>query len=204
MAFYLANRTLNISETLSYTMSDQLIEKGTLLLAEPFLADQTFARTVILICEHNETGTVGFILNNKTEYHLPDVLEDLSDADQDLYIGGPVQQNTLHYLHRVGPIIQNAYQVNAHIYWGGNFDQLKVNTTFQTIDPQDIRFFLGYTGWGPGQLQQEIDDKTWMAFSGLDFDFFDTPPNELWRAILKEMGGKYREMANYPKDPNLN
>ncbi len=180
------------------------VDRGTLLLADPFLSDGTFDRSVILICEHNETGTMGFILNNKTEYHLPDVLEDLSDANQDLYIGGPVQQNTLHYLHRIGPVIQNAFQVTNHIYWGGNFDQLKVNAQLKTIDPGDIRFFLGYTGWGKGQLEAEIADGTWLAFNGHEFDFFDIPPKELWRSVLKEMGGKYREMANYPKDPNMN
>lgn len=186
-------------------MSDQsIISQGTLLLAEPFLSDGVFDRSVILICEHNESGTVGFVLNNKTEYHLPDILEDLSDSNHDLYIGGPVQQNTLHYLHRLGELIDGAYQVNNHIYWGGNFDQLKLNTELQTVVPQDIRFFLGYTGWAPEQLEQEIKEGTWIVCNGYEFDFFDITPKDLWRTILKEMGGKYKAMANYPIDPNLN
>lgn len=181
----------------------QEITKGTLLLAEPFLADGNFDRSVILVCEHNAEGTIGFILNRKTEYHLPDVLDQIGDQQMDLFIGGPVQQNTLHYLHRI-PALENAFQVNPYIYWGGSFDQLKVNIELQTLDVADIRFFLGYSGWSAGQLEEEIKAETWIVVNGYDFDFFDYEPNELWQLILKHLGGKYRELANYPKDPRWN
>ena len=180
------------------------ISRGTLLLAEPFLADGHFDRSVILVCEHNENGTIGFILNRRTEYHLPDVLDDVTEQELDLYIGGPVQQNTLHYLHRVGPVLENAMEVNDHIYWGGNFDQLRMNLKVQTLAPEDIRFFLGYSGWSAGQLDQEVAEETWIVVNDFVIDFFDYDPQELWQLILKHLGGHYRELANYPKDPRLN
>lgn len=185
-------------------MTPTEIKKGTLLLAEPFLADGNFDRSVIMICEHNDAGSLGFILNRKTPYQLPDVLQGLNGQDMDLYIGGPVQQNTLHYLHRIGQTIENAFALNEAIYWGGNFDQLKLNISLGTLDPNDIRFFLGYSGWSEGQLEQEVADETWIVVNDFELDFFEYAPDDLWQVIMKHLGGKYREMANYPKDPRLN
>ena len=94
-------------------------KKGDLLISEPFLADPNFERTVIFLCEHNEEGSFGFILNKRSLLRLDEVLEDLPEAEVDLYVGGPVQQNSLHFLHQASSVIDGGVEIVPGISWGG-------------------------------------------------------------------------------------
>jgi putative transcriptional regulator len=185
-----------------------LLIKGRLLISEPFLGDPNFERTVVLLCEHNEEGSFGFVLNKNTEVNLKDALAEIDEVDNAegirLYLGGPVEQNTLHFIHRVGESIEGSIRICEGIYWGGNYEQVKLMIQTGILAEADIRFFIGYSGWGVGQLQGEIEEDTWIIADTTSEMVFDTPSDKLWREVLKSMGGKYRELANYPTDPRLN
>lgn len=188
-------------------MARHNLDKGYLLIAEPFLGDTNFERTVILLCEHDKNGSLGFILNQKTTFELKDVIEDVeenNDINQPLFIGGPVQQNTLHFIHRLGTQIEDSVEISEGLYWGGNYEQITRLLTLGKIQAKDIRFFLGYSGWSQGQLENELTQNSWIMSEAETTFIFDTTPDQFWRSILKKMGGKHKALANYPIDPRLN
>ncbi|MEM6842361.1 MAG: YqgE/AlgH family protein [Bacteroidota bacterium] len=179
--------------------------KGDLLLSEPFLADPNFERSVILLCEHNSDGSFGFVLNKESDLQLSDALDEVQSYNQNLYVGGPVQHNTLHFLHRIYPPFSGSEPVVNDIFWGGDFDELLSLINTRQISPADIKFFAGYSGWEPGQLENEIAEDTWIIHQqATSNQIFDTPATQLWQEILRSMGGKYRMFSNYPIDPRLN
>lgn len=187
--------------------SDTLIEpsKGDLLISEPYLPDPNFERTVILICEHDENGTIGFVLNRKAQVGLQDVVDQLKGHESDLLIGGPVQQDTLHFIHRNDHLADTSNEILENVWWGHNFDDLLGLISAGLVDNSEIRFFLGYSGWSPGQLMDELKTKSWIVMKNVKSEMiFDWDNHELWKACLKSMGGKYKLISNYPKDPRLN
>jgi len=191
---------------MDFFVTDQLIEpeKGDLLISEPYLPDPNFERTVVYLCEHDENGTFGFVLNKKAQVQVSDVLDEVS-YEADLYIGGPVQQDTLYYIHRDKGLSDSSVLVKNDIFWGGNYDILLERLNTKSIFSEDIRFFLGYSGWAPDQLIDEMKAKSWIVLKGATQEMiFDWDNQELWKECLKTMGGKYRLMSNYPKDPRMN
>lgn len=179
--------------------------KGDLLISEPFLPDPNFERSVILICEHNDEGSLGFVLNKPTGHRLDDVIEEVGSFENDLYQGGPVQLDTLHFIHRVSGLIHKGINLKNDFYWGGDFEQLLSLINTHQLKPEDIKFFLGYSGWSPGQLEDELNEDSWIVYKQTNsYDVFDSSAQDLWRKVLKNMGGKYRMFSNYPTDPRLN
>lgn len=175
------------------------------MISEPFLPDPNFERTVIIICQHNEEGSFGFVLNKPSVMKFDEVLKDIGDFGETLYVGGPVQQDTLHFIHRAGDLIEGGVEISEDVYWGGNFETLKVLIENKQINPDDFKFFLGYSGWGSGQLLDELKADSWIISPGATHErIFDYEPERLWRDVLKEMGGRYRMFSNYPDDPRLN
>lgn len=178
-------------------------EKGRLLISEPFLNDPNFERTVVLLCEHNQDGSFGFVLNKQSIVKMNDVLSDLA-VDREAFIGGPVQQDTIHYLHRIAQLPE-AIPIVDSIYWGGDFESLQSGLDIGTIQETDVRFFLGYSGWGAGQLEEEIKGDSWIVCDYINSELlFDTTPDQMWRQALSNMGGRFTIYSNYPIDPNLN
>lgn len=178
--------------------------KGKALIAEPFLGDPNFERSVILLCEHNDEGSFGFVLNQSTQITLQSVIAEDIYKEILLNIGGPVERNTLHFIHRLGEKIEDTVQISKDLYWAGNFEQVLSLLNLGKIEEKDIRFFLGYSGWSEGQLINEINENVWIV-TDIAADFiFDTSPAEFWREILKKLGGDYKIKANYPIDPRLN
>lgn len=179
-------------------------EKGRLLVSEPFLPDPNFERTVVLLCEHNEEGSFGFVLNKPSILKVNEVMEDISLLDNLVYVGGPVQQDTLHFIHR-NAILENAVEIVDHVYWGGSFENLMLLCETHQIAAKDIRFFLGYSGWGPGQLDSELDEDSWIVCDYVTEQLlFDTGPEKMWRKALENLGGRFSVYSNYPVDPRLN
>lgn len=178
---------------------------GHLLLSEPFMADPNFKRTVVLVCEHvEESGTIGFILNRSMEVKVCDALMDFDVVTNELFYGGPVAQDTLHYLHRFGAQIEDSLRISDDIYWGGNFEQIGELLRDGTLNPNHIKFFLGYSGWSAGQLWDEMQEKSWIVANATGNYVFDTPRTELWKKVLKDLGGDHSQIINYPEDPRLN
>ncbi len=179
--------------------------KGLLLVSEPFLTDPNFERSVVLLCEHNEEGSVGFVLNHSSNLVLSDVIDiDAGTPDYELFVGGPVEHQTLHFLHSLGEELEGSTFVCEGVYWGGSFDQLKTMMRDGLVDPDQIRFFIGYSGWSNGQLEKEANWNSWFATPANEEYVFKISEDELWRTVLKQMGGKYKMYANYPLDPRMN
>jgi putative transcriptional regulator len=180
-------------------------QKGDLLISEPFLPDQNFERTVILLCEHNEEGSFGFVLNKQSILKVEEVIEEVEGYNQTLYVGGPVQQNTLHFIHNVPDLEAGSQKIKEDLYWGGDFNTLLNLINSNTISEEEIRFFVGYSGWSNEQLQQEINQNTWMIARDVHASrIFHADPNTLWKNVLQSMGGRFKVYSNYPSDPNLN
>lgn len=184
--------------------SAKQISKGSLLIAKPFLGDPNFERGVILICDHNGQGTFGFVLNQITDLFLGDVLEETIYQDIPLHLGGPVEKNTLHFIHRRPDLITGGTEIMNGVFWGGDFEHLQKLLNLNTILQNDVRFFIGYSGWGEGQLVDEISEDSWIVTRTTSDFLFNTPQSDFWREILRSMGGEYRSIAHYPTDPRLN
>jgi putative transcriptional regulator len=178
--------------------------KGSLLLAEPFMDDPNFKRSVLILCEHNENGTFGLVLSRPLELVLGDVMPDLEYFESRLYYGGPCEQNTMHYLHRYGKLIDDCVNLGNGIFWGGHFEQIKQYILSGDIKPEGIRFYVGFSGWDPQQLNTELDEQSWLVAENTYDYVFSNETDNLWRTILNDLGGDYRQIALYPENPNLN
>jgi putative transcriptional regulator len=192
-------------ELFDYTDKNLIPQKGDLLISEPFLADPNFARTVILLCEHNEEGSFGFVLNKPSSVQLGDAVQEFDGAAFEVFVGGPVQQDTLHFIHRQGDMIEGSIEIRDGLYWGGDFEQLKFLVNENMIKEDDFKFFIGYSGWSEGQLMEEMNLKSWIISRNVNIEqVFDTDTETLWQEVLQMMGGKYKIISNFPVDPRLN
>lgn len=177
---------------------------GILLIADPFLKDPNFIRTVILLCEHQKDGSLGFVINKQIEQTIDELISDMEGLKLPVYYGGPVQMNTIHFLHQYPQLIPDSVKVNNEIYWGGNFESVTALLKNNSIDPKKIKFFIGYSGWGYDQLNGELKEKSWLTVSASQTLVFNTHYNEIWKNSLQKLGGQYEMMINYPIDPQLN
>jgi putative transcriptional regulator len=177
---------------------------GSLLIADPFLKDPNFMRTVVLITEHREDGTIGFVINRQYENTLDELLPEIDGKKLPVYYGGPVQMNTIHFLHRYPNEIPGGIEVMDGIYWGGDFDCVLELINSGQVDPERIRFYIGYSGWSSGQLDVEMEEKTWLTVEATPDLVFHQQAEEIWKDSLKHLGGDYEMMVNFPIDPQLN
>jgi putative transcriptional regulator len=180
------------------------IAAGKILIADPFLRDPNFMRTVIFICEHQQEGSFGFVLNKQYDQVLGELVADLEEAQFPVYFGGPVQLDTIHFLHKVPQLIPNGHEVVDGVYWGGDFEDVVEQIKAGRLTSNDIRFFIGYSGWGEGQLEEEMKEKSWITSEGTQGLIFPDNADETWKLALKQLGGEYVQMVNYPIDPQLN
>jgi putative transcriptional regulator len=131
-------------------------------------------------------------------------MEGLDHVGDVVFVGGPVQQDTLHFLHR-NTHIENAVNVHNEIFWGGDFESLVTQLDVAAVKTDDIRFYLGYSGWGEGQLESELEEDSWIVCDYVtDELLFDTEPTVIWKKALEGMGGRFSMYSNYPVDPRLN
>ncbi|PJJ75082.1 putative transcriptional regulator [Thermoflavifilum aggregans] len=178
---------------------------GTFLIADPFLKDPNFARTVVLLCEHQAEGSFGFVINRPFQQTLNELLPDAEDMQSiPLYFGGPVQPDTVHFIHQYPDLIENSYEVGEGIYWGGNFEQTLELIQMRLIDIRKIKFFIGYSGWGGGQLEAELEEHSWIVSPAYPELVFHGQQEMIWQQSLRELGDEYALMANFPIDPSLN
>lgn len=177
--------------------------KGTILIANPFLKDPNFVRSVIFICENMPEGTFGFVLNQVHPNTLNELIPEI-DSKTIVYKGGPVQPDTLHFLHQYPDLISGGIEVIDGVYWGGNFESLQIHLKVGNLKPDKIKFFVGYSGWMEGQLNFEMKEESWIVASATKTLLFNTPPENIWKESIKHLGGKYELMINFPLDPQLN
>ncbi len=184
-------------------MNIDLLRSGKLLIAQPFLQDTHFARSVVFLCEYGQEGSLGFVLNQPTTVNIGDLLPELYYPSLNVNHGGPVQLDTLHMLHRI-PATIGGVEVNNGVYWGGSFDALQAHGSDGTLNTSDIRLFVGYAGWSPGQLENEIREGSWLVADVTHQVVFDTVPEEVWKAAVLSLGKEFSHLVNMPVNPGLN
>ena len=180
-------------------------ETGSLLLSEPFMLDPNFKRSVVLLAEHNQEGTIGYVMNQKSGYFLEDLIPDLSDAMFPVYVGGPVGNDTLHFIHRCNDRMNSGTEIAKGIYWGGNFETMKLLINSHEVSEDEVRFFLGYSGWELGQLDRELTQNSWLVTNKFNAEFlFAEDEEDLWRNVIKGLGPRYAHIVNFPENPQWN
>ena len=188
----------------NFPASMETLAAGVLLVAEPPMADPNFKRSVILLCEHSFEGSFGLVLNKPSPMQLSEVSGLKLATGLQLGIGGPVQPDTLHFLHPFGEEIEGALPIAEGVWWGGNLESLLQGVEEEQIDALRARFFLGYSGWGAGQLEEEVEEGGWIVLSATDSLVFAEEDDELWRQILRKLGGEYALLSTFPDNPRLN
>jgi len=185
-------------------MDEADLQPGALLVSAPMMEDPNFRRSVVLLCDHQpETGSFGLILNQEIDAQLSDVIEGFFVYDPPLHLGGPVQRDTLHFVHRRSDI-PDGIDLPGGITWGGDFDTVRELAQEGTPSTDDLRFFVGYAGWSPGQLADEMDEEAWIVAPGAGELLFSAESDNLWRSVLRKMGGEYALLSTFPDDPRMN
>ena len=177
---------------------------GILLIAEPFLKDPNFSRTVVFLCDHQDEGSFGFVINRVFGHTLNELMNDLDELKLPVFYGGPVQMDTIHFLHQYPDLIPGSYEVLDGIYWGGDFETALDLLRSGKADSNKIRFFIGYSGWGEGQLKDELKEKSWLLVQATRKIVFPKEISETWKDSLRLLGGDYEMLINFPSDPQLN
>ncbi|PHQ59570.1 MAG: transcriptional regulator [Maribacter sp.] len=180
-------------------------KKGKLLIAEPTLTgDVSFNRSIVLLVEHNKEGSVGFILNKPLEYNINDLVTDIEIPFQ-VYNGGPVEQDNLYFIHKVPDLIDNSFEVADGIFWGGDFEKTVGLINLKVISEEDIRFFMGYSGWSSLQLDQELSSQSWVVVNNeYASAILQKSSAAFWKEKMIELGGNYLLWSNAPENPGLN
>ena len=186
-------------------MISTLPKKGHLLIAEPStLGDVSFNRSVVLLAEHNDEGSIGLILNKPLNYTINDLLPEI-EASFKIYNGGPVEQDNLYFIHNIPEIIPNSVEISNGIYWGGDFETTKHLINTGEINKNNIRFFLGYSGWSVNQLEMEMQENAWIVSeNSLKKKLLSKSSNQFWKEKIIEQGGEYVLFSNAPENPMLN
>ena len=180
-------------------------KKGKLLIAEPSITgDVSFNRSVVLLAAHNKEGSVGFILNKPLAYQIGDLIKEINIPFK-VFNGGPVEQDNLYFIHKVPDLIEGSIEISDGIYWGGDFDKTIELINSKIITEDDIRFFLGYSGWDSLQLDQELSSKSWVIVKNeYQSNIIQKSANAFWQEKMIKLGGEYLIWSNAPENPTLN
>lgn len=179
-------------------------KKGRVLIAEPFLPGNYFSRSVILLVAYSEKGAVGFILNKIVDFPIQDVFPSFPEFDAKVYLGGPVSTDSVYYIHKLGKKLPGSIHVLGDIYWGGDFEELQRQIKIGVVNPSEIRFFLGYSGWEAGQLENELKEDSWLVTDVDETSVMSELESASWADFVKKAGTRYKVWENYPENPTLN
>lgn len=186
-------------------MISEILKKGQLLIAEPsLLGDTSFNRSVILLADHNEEGSVGFIINKPLQFSIRDLVPEIHSKFK-IYNGGPVEQDNLYFIHNVPDLIPNSVEISNGIFWGGDFELTATLINNGIIKKDNIRFFLGYTGWDAQQIEDEIQTNSWIISENSSKNkIIGQSTSNFWKEKILELGGDYLIWSNAPENPVLN
>lgn len=185
--------------------NNALPSRGRILISEPFLRDDTFGRSVILLVDHTTEGSMGLIMNKTLPLTLNHVIREFRKIEEEIlvYKGGPIAPDTLFFIHTLSQIPESL-TVNKGLYLNGNFDAIKNYVTEGNPIRGHIRFFLGYSSWEEDQLEQEIKGNTWLVGKGEIPDLMNERVHKLWKNSLRKLGAKYETWSRFPEIPALN
>jgi len=177
---------------------------GRLLVSEPSLTDRFFSRSVVLLAEHDTEGSFGLIINKPSEIKLSQITDEFPGFDPTIYLGGPVKVENLYFLHTKGEEVAGSLKILDGLYWGGEVGKIKEMIRSKRVTEKDIRFFIGYSGWQPKQLERELTENSWLVLNTSAEEVLKITTENTWRKILVSMGDDYAPWVNYPEDPQMN
>ena len=177
--------------------------KGKLLISEPLMQDDNFHKSVIFLCHHSPKESLGFILNKQASQLLNFYLNDAMSLDFPVFIGGPVDQEMLHFIHSV-PEIAGGEKITEDIYWSGDLEQIVEGIKIGKVTTDNCKFFIGYSGWGIRQLEAEIEMNAWLVAHSNTALVFNTPEKMVWNEAVKSLGKQYAPLLFMPENPELN
>lgn len=196
---------MNINSDIFKIKSNNVLpSRGKILISEPFLRDATFGRSVILLIDHTEEGSMGLVVNKHLPLLLNDIISEFKYLDEiPLHKGGPVATDTLFYLHTL-PDLPGAISISKGLYLNGDFDEIKKYILQGNKVNGHIRFFLGYSGWEREQLSNEIRENTWIVSEEEKSYLMKNETKDMWRKALEKLGSKYETWSRFPQVPTLN
>ena len=180
------------------------LKNGAILLAEPFLQGNYFSRSVVLLADYSEEGAFGVIINKPMEVKVNEVLVDYPELNFPIYLGGPVQKDNIFFIHTLGDIIPDSVEIMDNLYWGGDFEMVKQLIKSNSLNNNNIRFFIGYSGWATNQLDDELKINSWVISRSNTKEIMSNESGKLWKTLVKKLGTDYQDWVNYPINPILN
>jgi len=181
------------------------LKKGNLLISNyTLINDSEFNRSVIYLTRDNDEGSIGFIINKKSSYKLSDLDTEFSDIKVPLYYGGPVGVDTVHFIHKKNDLIISSEKISNKIYWGNDFQDIISLIRNKKITINDVKFFLGYSGWDYGQLKRELNENSWLVLKKFNSNDILNTNKDIWKNKLVSFGDKYKLWSNSPENPNYN
>lgn len=197
----------SIEEIFNLNQKQPLPAKGSLLIAEPFLRESYFRRSAICLIDNSSLyPSMGIVLNNKMRIYLSDIIEDMDTNEKiPLFCGGPVGSDRLYFLHTLGSIIPDSIEIVPGLYINGDFEIVKSYILAGMEIEGNIRFFIGYSGWDKGQLEEELKKHVWAVTDIKDTkDLLQGGGNEYWKRMVRKMGPEYKRWLSCPQQPSLN
>lgn len=177
---------------------------GKILVAEPFMNDYYFKRSVVLLADHSDDGSFGIIVNKPLKLKIQDVHTDIRSFAAPIHLGGPVHNDRIFFTHTLGNEIDGSIEILDGLYWGGDLNQIKSLIAAGVLTPNQVRFYLGYSGWSPNQLNQELKRNSWLVGRVSTTFLLQNPPNELWNKAVESLGSNYAHWTKFPVEPSQN
>jgi len=178
---------------------------GRLLVSEPLLQDAFFGRAVVLLIEHSkEEGTVGVILNKPLDITFNQVVKNSPALNADMFLGGPVATDNVYFIHTFGAEIENSVEISKGLFWGGDIEQVNELINLKVLNPTNIRFYMGYSGWEPTQLESELSLNSWAIVKAPTSEIWKLPAPAMWEAMVGKLGSNYDFWKKMPVDPGMN
>lgn len=196
---------MNIDSDIFKIQSNNVLpSRGKILISEPFLRDATFGRSVVLLIDHTEEGSMGLIINKQLPIFVNDIIKELKYIENiPLYKGGPIATDTLFYLHTLADI-PGAIPISKGLYLNGDFDEIKKYILQGNKVDRYIRFFLGYSGWESEQLSTELKENTWLVSKEENAYLMNGDTKDMWKQALEKLGSKYETWSRFPQVPTFN
>ena len=177
---------------------------GDVLISEPFMNDFYFRRSVILLIDHNEEGSLGVIFNKRLTIPFNEIVQGFPEFKADVYLGGPVETDRIFFIHTIGEMIPDSHLISNGLYWSGNINALKAMIKMDFIKPHEVRFYVGYAGWDGGQLRNELKANTWLVGRFTSKELLSTMPGKMWSGLVNKMGKRYMLWDKFPVNPSEN
>ena len=176
-------------------------KQGNILISEPLMNDFHFGRSVILLIDHEASeGSFGIIINKRLNASVSQIVDEFPDFEASVYLGGPVAENQLFFIHTLGELIPDSCPIIDGVYWGGELDTLKTLIATGIANEENTRFYLGYAGWDSGQLVDELVRNSWLISDITAEQLFNLPEEVMWQTFVNQLGSPYAMWGRFPKN----